>query len=289
MRTAAIWLVFACALAAGCDRPEAPPGRSPRIITFAPHATQIALDLGLEDHIVAVTVHCRLPAGMSRPAVGDGFELNREAARLVRPDIVFCNSNEAQFAQALPGVMVVRMENASLAKLYQGIRAMGDHTGRAQQAEALVGRIQAELARVSEAVADRGRPRVLFVLGTEKPTAVGAGWTVSELIEIAGGRNAAAEVDLRGWGTINLETVLSIQPDVLICQVEGGLDSVQRAREYWLHWPELKAVRDGRLIVTDDASLTIEDSRVGDIARKLAEMIHPGALAPAPPATGGAQ
>jgi ABC-type Fe3+-hydroxamate transport system substrate-binding protein len=278
-------VVLLCVLAAGCHRPAAPRAASPRIITFAPHATRIALDLGLADHIVGVTSHCKGIEGMAVAVLGDGFRINAEAAAAVKPDILFHNTDDTDFRRTLAGVKIVRIENGSLAKLREGIGRMGLLTGHAEQSAALLGRIEAELDAVRQVVAGRSRPRVLFVMGADKPTTVGAGWTLSELIEIAGGTNAAAEKGLRSWGTINLETVESIGPDVLICQVDPGAGNVEAAREYWRRWSDIKAVRDGRLIVTDDASLTIEDSRVGLIARKLAAMIHPEAFVGAGAAT----
>jgi iron complex transport system substrate-binding protein len=293
MKKRAMWvLVLAGLPLAGCGRSTAPKAASPRIITFAPHITQIALDLGLADHIVGLTNHCVGPPGLSAAVLGDGFRLNAEAAALVKPDILFHNTDEADFRRTLSGVKLVRMENGSLAKLYASIRRMGDTMGCSGRAEALVAKISAELEAVSRSVAQRPRPRVLFVLGTDKPTTVGAGWTLSELIEIAGGRNAAAEKGLRSWGTINLETIEAIGPDVLICQVDPGAQNVAQAKQYWQRWDSIKAVRDHRVFVTDDASLTIEDSRVSQIACKLAAMIHPevsSAPATSPAATAAAK
>jgi ABC-type Fe3+-hydroxamate transport system substrate-binding protein len=271
-------------LLAGCHRSEAPKAASPRLITFAPHATQIALDLGLTDHMVGVTSHCRLPEGLSVAVLGDGFRLNAEAAAAVRPDILFHNTDDTEFRRTLAGVKIVRLENGSLAKLRQSIRQMGELTGRSPQAAALVARIDAELDAVRQSVASRPRPRVLFLIGTDKPMTVGAGWTLSEMIDIAGGANAAAEKGLRSWGTINLETIESIGPDVLICQVDAGAANVEAARKYWQRRSDLKAVCEGRVVITDDASLTIEDSHVSQIARKLVAMIHPE-VAPASAAT----
>ena len=127
----------------------------------------------------------------------------------------------------------------------------------------------------------RRRPRVLFILGTERPSAIGPGWLTDELLAIAGGTNAAAEAGLSGWANINLETVLKLQPDVLICQVSGGERQIAAAERYWRRLTGLKAVKTDRLYVTGDRRLTIPGSRVAETARKLAEMIHPAAFAPA--------
>lgn len=270
-----VLIALAAAWIIGCSSTKAPPAKSPHIITFAPHITQIALALGLKDHIVGVTSHCQLPDGMKAAVLGDGFHLSAEAASVVKPDILFHNTDDTDFRRTLAGVKLVRLENGSLAKLFDSIQRMGDAMNCKSAADDLIERIQGDLADIKQSVIYLPRPRVLFILGTEKPTTVGAGWTLSELIEIAGGTNAAAEAGIRNWSTINLETVQSLSPDVLICQVDPGAGNVEAARKYWQRWTAIKAVRTNHLIVTDDASLTIEDSRVAIIARKLAAWIHP--------------
>ena len=154
--------------------------------------------------------------------------------------------------------------------------------GREELSDAIQARIDVELDGVRRAVAGRPTPRVLFVLGTEHPSTIGSGWLTDELLTIAGGKNAASELGLTSWANINLETVLTLQPDVLICKSAAGEQAIKQARAYWERLTDLKAVKNGRVHVTDDRRLTIPGSRVGRTARKLAEMIHHEAFASTP-------
>ncbi|MFW6146527.1 MAG: ABC transporter substrate-binding protein, partial [Planctomycetota bacterium] len=177
-----------------------------------------------------------------------------------------------------PDVDFVRMENRTLDQLREGIIAMGEAVGREDLSSALLARMDAALDAVAEAVADRPRRRVLLLQGYRRPSTTGAGWLTDELITIAGGANVAAEAGLSSWATINLETIRALQPEVIICLVGGGEGDRVRARVFWARRRELRAVRTGRVVITDDQRLTIPGSRVARTAECLARMIHPEAF-----------
>ncbi len=263
----------------GCDRPEPTPAPHPRLVTAAPHITEIAFDMGLGDHVVGVSRWCILPPGEHRRVIGDALRINSEAILIEKPDAVFFNTRRSDFAlleRLKPGVAFVRMENRTLDELRKGIADMGKAVGREDLASAILKRMNARLDAVAEAVAGRPRRRVLLLQGYLRPNTIGAGWLTDELISIAGGANAATEVGLRNWAVINLETIRSLQPEVIICLVGPG--ETDRAGTFWRKRQELEAVRADRVIVTDDRRLTIPGSRVAQTAEKLARMIHPEAF-----------
>jgi iron complex transport system substrate-binding protein len=274
-------LVLACLLAAGCQKPKSAAGVHPRIITFAPHITDIAYDMGLADHVVGVTNFCIVPLGRRPAVVGNALKINGEAILQAEPDILFYNTRQSDYdtlRKLAPSLQLVRVRNDNLAQLREGIAAMGRAVGREDLSAAMLSRMDGELDAVRQAVAGRPRPRVLFVMGTEHPATAGAGSMLDDLINIAGGANVAAEADLKDWGRINIETVYRLRPDVLICQCEAGEDNVRAAREYWTRLSDLPAVTAGRVHVLDDPRLTIYGSKVGQTARELAEMICPEAF-----------
>ncbi len=286
MRSIAIAIAVALLLAVSpcaCRKPTRREAKSPRIVTFAPHITDIAFDMGLGEHVVGVTRFCLVPAGEDRPVMGDRMRVNAEALLAEEPDIIFHNQDPADFDGILTldsSIKLIRMRNGTLAELRAGIEAMGRAVDRQDLAAAVLERMDAEFAAVAKAVAGRGRPRVLFVRGTEHPGTPGGDRLTGELLIRAGGRNVAAEAGLKGWPRINLGTIIAQAPDVLICQAIGGGESIEQARRYWADKTDIKAVADGRLHITDDRRLTIPGSKVAETARKLAAMIHPEAFAP---------
>jgi len=282
MRLAAIaTALLLVGLPGGCRKATPRKAASPRIVTFAPHITDIAFDMGLGEHVVGVTRYCLPPEGGELPIMGDRMRVNTESMLAEDPEIIFHNQDPSDFdaiKEHLPSIELIRMRNGTLGELRAGIEAMGKAVGREDLAKTILARMDAEFAAVERAVAGRPRPRVLFVRGTEHPGTPGGDRLTHELLERAGGRNVAAEAGLTGWPKINLGAIIAWAPDVLICQAIGEGERIEPARRYWADKTDIKAVADGRLIVTNDRRLTIPGSKVAETARKLAEMIHPDAF-----------
>lgn len=284
MRWIRLCLAIALLSTMGCRREQAstqPAGApSPRIVTYAPSTTDLAFDMGLGENVVGVTKWCILPAGQSRPVVGDAAQVNAESLLAVKPDIIFHDIDESRFdgfRRLVPSVKIIRLRARTLDELRTSIETMGQAVGREDLAAVLRKRLDEQFEELAQAVADWPRPRVLFVLGTEHPSTPGADTLSGELIVAAGGVNAAAEAGLKGWTNINAEAVLKMQPDVLICQVTYEQERAA-ARQYWANMPGLKAAETNRVHVTADRRLTFPGSGVARNARVLAEMIHPQAF-----------
>ena len=80
-------------------------------------------------------------------------------------------------------------------------------------------------------------PRVLFIIGRRPGmladlVAVGPGSYINELIEIAGGTNVLAIAGQPEYPRISMETVLRLDPDVIVDTVDmGETDAERRARQ----------------------------------------------------------
>ena len=122
------------------------------------------------------------------------------------------------------------------------------------------------------AVASRQRPRVLAVFGQRPISVAGPQSFVDELITLAGGANVVRTGPR--WPTLSLESVLSLAPEVVldltVMESHGSL-----AAE-WASYRAIPAVRDGRVVRLDDASLLRPGPRVGDALAAYARAMHPG-------------
>jgi iron complex transport system substrate-binding protein len=115
---------------------------------------------------------------------------------------------------------------------------------------------------------------VLFVMGTARPSVHAEGSFVDDLIEIAGGVNAANAIPgNQAWRRATLETIAAANVDVLVVQTAPA--KAKQAREYWMQWEDIPAVRNGRVhIVTDDAWMR-PTFKLADLAGELADMLYP--------------
>jgi len=207
---------------------------SPRIITVSPALTSIALKCGLADNIVGVSRWATLPAGMTRPVVGDSLRLDAERVISLNPDFVFTQTSSQT---GLPGS--IRVEQFSIETL-EDIRAavlrMGKLTGHEREAQETANRFSATLERVAKDAANHPSVRVLFITGTSRPLAAGPKTFVGEMIELTGATNAARQLPGKTrWLMTEFEAILAARPDVLICHAVTDREA-REANAYWQKW-----------------------------------------------------
>ena len=268
--------LLASSILAGCEqylpRPDAP---RPRTVSFSPAITAMLFDMGLDDHIVGVTTYCTVPEGLGIPVVGSQLNIRAEPILAVQPDVLLTQTAKERFETVRklnPDIKIkyFRTETlADIADMMVEIAALLDRPEKGIEARK---RFLAKLAEVRRRVARRARPRVIFVMGHHNPAVAGRATFMNELIEVAGGVNAAAEKYER-WKSIGVESILNLAPDVIVCQSEVA--AADEARRYW----EALAGSAGRKVrvhVVTDKRWTIPTGRMADpIAGQMADIIHP--------------
>jgi len=275
-------LVIALALlvagSAGCRRQADSDAPHPRIVSFSPALTAILFDMGLGEHVVGVTRYCRLPEGVERTLVGDQFTINTEAVLAARPDLILTQSDLSRFEgvkDAAPDVQIVRLVIEELDEIPTAVRRIGQLTGKETLAKRAVEQFIDDLEHVRQSVEGKERPRVLFVMGTDRPSTAGENSFIDDMIELAGGTNAGADIPGNTvWRRTHIDAIAKVAPDVIICQVFGDQLAAQ-ARQYWLKWSDLPASRAGRVYVVDEPEWTIPSTHLAELTARLAEMIHP--------------
>ena len=257
--------------------PLPPPARRTRIVSLIPATTEILFALGAGDRVVGRTHWDGWPPEVVNvPDLGDGIRPSTEMVLTARPDLVilYASGDNRDAAQALrgAGVPVISLRIDSIAEFERAALLLGDAVGEAQRARVVVDSVRRTLERVRQATSGRPRPTV-FMLAWETPLlTIGSGSFLSELVEIAGGRNVFG--DLEGPSPqVSFEEVLKRDPQFVLGRPEtaGNL----RAKARWLGLP---AVRDGRVLVMDTVLVGRPGVRLGEAAVSIAKLLHPGVI-----------
>jgi len=270
-------LALLTALFAGCDpapstAPE--PLGPPRLASLAPALTQMSFALGLGEQVVGVSRYCGLPDGEQRPVLGDALTVSTEAVLATEPDILLIQSDPAKYAtlqQLDPGLRIEHFSIETLADISAALRRLGSLAGQPERGEQHAAHLETGLDTLRGQTEGLDRPKVLFVMGSEKPGSAGKGSFVHELIELAGGDNAAGE--LEGWPTLNLEYVLAAQPDVLICWTSP--QNAEQDLERWSSLTDLPAAQTGRIHIVTASSWTLPTPILLEHAQQLRDWFHP--------------
>lgn len=247
-----------------------------RVVSLNPTTTEILFALGAADSLVGRSRWDSWPAAaLAVPAVGDGIRPNVEAVLAVRPALVllYASADNRDAARALraAGVATLALKVDGIPQFRRVVRTLGTVMGRADAGRAVVDSVDATFARVRRAVAGVERPTVLWRAWDAPLMVIGGGSYFTELVEIAGGRNAFAE-DPRPSPQVSFEEVLRRAPQRVLVADSAAL----RAMQADARWRTLAAVRDGRFVVVDDELLARPSVRLGEAAVLLAARLHPG-------------
>jgi len=258
-----------------------------RIVSISPSVTEILYGIGAWPQVVAVSQFCSYPEDVNnKPRVNGWEKTNLEQLTALKPDLVIGVEAQAPFLQdklSELGIRSLFLRNEALKDIYASIHTIGDATGRRQQASELVAKTEAEIDTVRKTVADRQRLRVLCVVdrvpGTirELYTAT-RGSYLDELITIAGGESIAPEAE-HGWGKINKEAAVSLNPEVIIDMIQSskgnfGEDPVA----VWQELSDVRAVQNKRIYPIRDDFAIHPSQFIGHTARVFARAIHPEAF-----------
>src|SRR5262249_9776451 len=185
------------------------------------------------------------------PKVGGFTTFRVDRILQLEPDLVLAFSDlQADVVRELmrAGASVLASNQRSLAEIFQAILVIGGALGCDAAARGVVSDIQDEIRQVREfSSVWPDRPRVYFEEWGE-PLISGIRW-VSELIEIAGGRDICPELrDRRDAPSrvVDPGEVARRDPEIIVaswCGKPVDLDAIRRRPG----WSEISAVRTGRV------------------------------------------
>jgi iron complex transport system substrate-binding protein len=191
------------------------------------------------------------------PAPGNWDFINLESVVSLRPDLVILWSEQTEAIESLEqrGIPVYGVFLRRLEDVYREITALGLLTGSQDRAADLIRYTKQSLDRV------RGRLRSdpsakrpgIYYMWAQGPLETSCGEsTVDDLITLAGARNVCASIP-REHLVVNMETVLSWNPDVIVMWYNTRLDPEGLAKEG--QWKGIAAVRKGRVHELPDVFL----------------------------------
>lgn len=223
-----------------------------RIVCLTAETAEIAYRLGAGDRVVGVPGTARRPdAAREKARVGGFTTFRTDRILALEPDLVlaFSDLQKDIVAELIArGVTVLCTNQRSFDDVLRAILLIGGALGCERAAREVIGDMRDEVRQVREYSAVwPDRPRVYFEEWMD-PLISGIRW-VSELIEIAGGRDVFAE--LRGEGSaggrvVSGEQVIARDPQIILASWCGK--PVDRASIVARPgWDRISAVNAGQI------------------------------------------
>ncbi|WP_118974215.1 heme/hemin ABC transporter substrate-binding protein [Taibaiella koreensis] len=278
--------LYSCGSATGdqAGKPEAT-NKPVRIVSLSGALSETLVALGMEDNLAGIDVTSTYPASLqSKPKVGHTHNLNVESILALKPDYVISMKERGikpeqatQLQQAGIKVWVIE-QDYSVAGTKKFITQLADSFHREEAGKKLVAGIDSAYALLPTYTS---KPSVLFIYarGAGALSVCGKHMPMATMIELAGGTNAAG--DIEGFKPLTAESVVKADPEAILL-FSSGLQSVD-GPEGMLKVPgiaQTKAGKNKHFIVMDGELLAGFGPRVVAAIKELGEKIHAGETAP---------
>lgn len=250
-----------------------------RVVSLAPNITEILFNLGLDEEVVGVSIHCNFPEKVKgRTRVGSYIQIDVERVLALKPDLIMATG------AGNPKEVVERLERLGIPSfvifpkrfddVLRSIRHIGQVVGREKEALTTVRSMQRRKERVEVATLGLPRPKVFLQIGESPIVTVGKGSFGDDLIRLAGGENVAGgerEMYPR-WG---MEEILKRAPEVILISSMNPKGDYRRALRDWQRWRMIPAVQQGRVHLIDSDLIDRPSPRIIDGLEEMAKFIHP--------------
>lgn len=220
-----------------------------KIVSLAPHLTEIVFAAGAGEKLVGVVSYSDYPpAALDIPVIGSYNNINYEALVALQPDLVLVwnSGNGPELAERLKdlGLTVFVSEPKRLPDIARSVNKVGALSGTLPEAEQAAAEY---LSRYESLLSDNSSKvpvNVFIELWHEPMMTVNGTHIISDSIELCGGVNIFADA-LPLVPRINVESVVRGNPDVIIAT--GMANERPEWLDNWLIWEELSAVKSNSL------------------------------------------
>ncbi len=223
-----------------------------RIVSMAPHATELLFAAGAGAQVVGVDQYSDVPASVSTlPRLGDNFRIDIERIIALRPDLIVLWKDGTPARQAAQlrrlGIPLFFSGASTVAGIADDIAALGRLAGTQATAAPAAALFRQRLATLSAAYAARSPVRVFYQVWDRPLYTLNGRQIVSDALRICGGVNVFAGLAATA-PTVSTEAVLAQDPEAVVGTSERGAAG---GIFFWRAYPVMRAVRDGHLIVVD--------------------------------------
>ncbi|MCR9106492.1 MAG: cobalamin-binding protein [Gammaproteobacteria bacterium] len=249
------------------------PQPAARIVSLAPHLTELVYAAGAGDLLVGTVNYSDYPTAATQvPRVGSFDTVNYEALLALQPDLVIAwlSGNGAQTIARLErlGLRVFAEETTDLDAVAVSLQNLGTLTGRERRAQRAAHDYRQQLQSLRERFSTAQQLGVYYQLWNEPLMTLNDQHIISDVLRLCGGYNVfGGAIPL--VSRISMEAVLRADPDVILA---SGMDASRPPwLDDWRAWPALRAVKNEQLYYVAPDILQRHTPRIMQGAQRVCE------------------
>ncbi|VAW66270.1 Vitamin B12 ABC transporter, substrate-binding protein BtuF [hydrothermal vent metagenome] len=250
-----------------------------RIVSLAPHITELLFSAGVTDQLVATVNYSDYPEAAKKiPRVGGYNKIDMEALMAYKPDLVIAwstgNSTEQVEKIRSLGIRVFNSEPETFKDIAKNIRSMGRILGTEKTANQVAHEFLKELALIRQQYPPAKPVRVFYQVWNEPLMTLSDEHLVSRVIKLCSGVNVFSDLSVMSPGIVsarvNIEAVIEKDPDVIVA---GMTEDRGSWLKQWKKWPVLTAVKNKHVFAIDADLIVRQTPRVLQGARKMCKYL----------------
>ena len=224
-----------------------------RVISLAPHVTELLFAAGGGDHIVGVVSYSDYPEAARRIAnIGDNRQLDLERVIALKPDLLVVwrhGSSERQLAQLRAlGIPMFHSEPHKLDDIADSLVRLGRLLGTERAAQQAAAALRQQLGALAIQYARRPPVRMFYQVWDKPLYTLNGAHIVSDAMRLCGGENIFAHMKVTA-PVVSTEAVLQENPEAIFgsserSDADGGVNM-------WKAFPGVTAVRRDNLFKLD--------------------------------------
>ncbi len=243
----------------------APAPRPRRLVTLAPHLTELVYAAGAGERLVGTLNTSDYPADALRvPRIGDVTHIDAERLLALKPDLVLIwgDGSPADQHALLKrlGLPTLSLEQHRLADVADTLESLGRVFGTEAVANAAAGRLRAELAALGARYRHERKLRVFYQVWSTPLYTLGGRHVASEMLELCGAENVFKDQDESAF-MVDGESVYARDPDAIA--LAGTAAEAKEWRARWGSQTPLRAVAAGAVFTLDPDLVNRMGPRIG--------------------------
>lgn len=282
-RLAAILLLFATSLASATSATvsvtddggtvitlKAP---AARIISVAPHTTELVFAAGAGKTIVGVSAFSDFPDEAQHIAsVGSSAQLDLERIISLRPDLVVAwkSGNAARQIARLRqlGIPVFESEPRDFETIATGIERLAVLAGTSAQGKLAANTFRQQLASLRQRYATRASVRAFYQIWPSPLMTLNHTHLVSQALKLCGAENVFGTLP-QLVPTISMESVIAVDPEAIFIS-----DDRAEAGAMWQRFKQMTAVKKNNIFSVNGTLMNRAGPRILDGSAQLCEQVE---------------
>ncbi len=252
------------------------PNQKIRIISLAPHLTEMLYSAGAGDLIVGAVNYSDHPAKAKKlPLVGSYNEINIEQIIELNPSLIIAwkygNTPQDILRLKKLGYNVWQTEVLKLTDIPLQIQQIGEKTNHQATANKVAQQLQEILKNTKKHYKTINKSQIFYQVWDKPLYTIGKNQFITQAIELCGANNIFGKINQLA-PQISSEAVIKQNPDIIIL---GGTTERQKIwQQHWQQYPTISAVKNDQIIKVNNSVYQRPTERFIKAIPRLCERIH---------------